>query len=391
MTKKTTVLTKCLSITLAASLGLFMTGCGPIDSLLPEAPDPRSVGVVVQNTSGTPVWSMPGEVSDAIEQASATGGTVTVTVADGSPTTEVFDFSQVADSNINRKRMQKKVQAALNATADDTGCDMLKSVETGAASLASCDNLIGLYVISNGLCDSGLLDMTSGLLVESDPEQVAEFYAAKNELADLSHVKKLSWYGMGSTSGNQPAPSNAQAAAITALWDKVLAKCGLTLDARPDAVAASGARKNAPKVGTVPFESAQTFDTAAVKTKESTTVTYTPTQLGFVGDSCEFVDIEQARAALSSVASTLRENPNLRATVIASAATHPREGYSQQLSEDRAAAVREALVAMSVPKSQVSAKGIGSGKPDDIDPATGLQIPEKSAAKRRVVIKIASV
>lgn len=385
MRKKHTVLNKLVALAAATTLGVCMAGCGQVENVLPKAPEPRSVAIVVQNTSGAPVWSMPKAVTEAISQAAETGGVVTVTVADGSPTTTTFDFIECSSSAINSKRMKKKVEAQLAATADDAGCDMLKSVETGASSLAGYDNVIGLFVLSNGLSDSGLLNMTSGLFVESDPEQVAEYYAAKNELADMSHVGTVSWYGMGSTSGDQASPSNAQSAAIRALWEKILAKCGTTLDASKDSVATSEQREDAPKVGTVPFESVKTFDESGL----TTTVEFTPTQLGFMGDSCEFVDAEQARTALASVADTLRNDPKLHATVVASSATHPREGYSQQLSEDRAAAVKATLVEMSVPEGQISAKGVGSGEPDDIDPATGLQIPEKSAAKRRVTIEIA--
>jgi outer membrane protein OmpA-like peptidoglycan-associated protein len=383
--KKPSTLTKCASAIAMAALCASMTACGPLEQVLPEAPEPKSVAIVVQNTAGTPPWNVPDEVSDAITEARATNGVVTVTIADGSPTAEEFDFSESEGSSINQDRLQRKINAEMAKTADDEGCDMLKSVEVGAASVAGDDNVIGLYVISNGLCDSGLLDMTSGL-VECDPEQVAEFYAAKGELPDLGEIGTVHWYGMGSTGGEQPSPSNAQTTAISTLWDKVLAKSGAALEVMKDAVVAPGEREDAPKVGIVPFETILTFDTSLAD--QATKVEFTPTQLGFVGDSCEFVDAEQARAALSSVADTLRDNPQLHATVVASSATHPKEGYSQQLSEDRANAVRDTLVSMSVPESQISAKGIGSGEPDDIDTETGLQIPEKSAAKRRVTIEI---
>lgn len=382
MAVKKSVLGRCLALAAATTLGMCVSGCGGRADV-----QPRSVAIVVQNTSGAPLWSMPKELNEAIAQARETNGVVTVTIADGEPTTEAFDFSGCEDSEVKRNRMQKKLESQLGATADDSGCDMLKAVETGVSSLAGSAGATDLYVISNGLSDCGLLDMTSGLLVESDPEQVAEFYAVKNELADLSRAKKVSWYGMGSTSGDQPRPSNAQAAAVSALWEKVLARCGTSLEVKDETVSAPGEREGAPKVDIVPFPSAQAFDPS--QAARTTRVEFTPTQLGFVGDSCEFVDQGQAQAALASVASLLRGDPGLRATVTASSATHPREGYSQRLSEERAEAVKAALVSMSVPEGQVSARGVGSGEPDDIDPATGLQVPEKSAAKRRVTVEIA--
>lgn len=104
----------------------------------------------------------------------------------------------------------------------------------------------------------------------------------------------------------------------------------------------------------------------------------------------EFVDPAQAAAALGGIAEQLKANPGLAATVTCGAASYPwEEGYSQELSERRAAAVCAALQDMGVDASQLTPRGVGNGgNADDIDPETGLQDPQKAAAKRTTVIEV---
>lgn len=376
-----TLMVTALVIAVAPLLG----GCAAADAIVVGRQEsaPYNLAIVVQNTGGAPIWSMPPAAGEALAKARETGGTVTVTLASGSPTCTSYDFSQVVDSSINSERMERQVLQQLDSVADAPGIDMLKSIEVGVSSIAGLEGESEVVVLGSGVSDGGVLDMTNGLL-ESDARQVVEYYSAHDELPDLSGAV-IAWYGMGSTAGDQAAPSNSQRLAMEKLWEAVLSECGAKVDLRKESVASPGARQTVPEVGIVPFPEVEPFKPSSW---EGATVEYSPTQLGFVGDEATFSDADQARTALQSVADLLASDASLKAIVTASSASYPWDpSWPKRLSEERAEAVKSQLVEMGVEADRVSAVGIGSGEPDDLD-ENGLQIPEKSAAKRRVVIEI---
>ena len=374
-------------VVLAATLLLLplaMAGCS-------EPQEAVDAAIVIQNTSGTPVWDCS-VLDGTIEQVRESNGRITVTIADANPTAKTFDFSTVSDSEINKDRMERQVREYLQTNADDPGCDMLQSVVVGADSVAGSNQALGVYVIGSGISDTGLLDMASSELVDNgDPSQVAQYYAAINEVPDLSWVPVITWYGFGSTSGSQPAPSNAQLMVIEALYTEVFEECGCPVAIQAVPVATAEMRPNTlPVVKIVKFAPVVPYSVPNDKTDAGPSITeFSSTQLGFVGDSVEFLDQSQANQALSGIAELLKSDQTLVATVTCSAASYPwEEGYSQRLSEQRAEAVCSTLIAMGVDKGQLTSIGVGSGELDDIDPSTGLQDPVKAAEKRKTVIEI---
>lgn len=385
----TSFIRKGLSMALAvvlASTTLFLSGCS-------SEPKKRiDVAIVVQNTQNVPIWDET-VLNDCIAQVRASDGRVTVTIADSNPTTVTFDFAEEAGSQLNQDRLERKLHDTLKQGADDPGVDVLKSIEVGAKSIAGSENALGVFVISSGIADTGLLQMATSNLVEADATQVADFYEAKHELPDLNWVKTVTWYGLGATAGAQGAPSNAQQASIQALYQAVLEKCGTSLSVQTIAVARPESREgNLPAVQVVEFAPAVAYVSPvnANDADAANTVEFNSTQLGFVGDGVTFTDPDQAVEALGAIADQLKANPCLMATVTCSAASFPwKEGYSQELSERRAAAVCAALRDMGVDGSQLNSLGIGNGgNTDDIDPETGLQDPQKAAAKRKTVIEL---
>ncbi len=366
-----------------ACAALLLGGCAA------EPREAADAAIVIQNTQNVPTWDDT-VLDEAIAQVRSSGGRVTVTIADSNPTSQTFDFGEVADSALNQDRLERKLRDALRQGADDPGVDLLKSIEVGATSIAGSSNVVGVYVVSSGIADTGLLNMAGSNLVEADADAVAEYYAAKNELPDLSWVRVVTWYGMGATADGQTAPSTAQKASMEALYQAVLEKCGTGLSVQNASVARPEPRGGGlPAVGVVEFAPTEPY-VAASGTDANAATEFSSTQLGFVGDGVEFVDPAQAAAALGGIAEQLKANPGLAATVTCGAASYPwEEGYSQELSERRAAAVCAALQDMGVDASQLTPRGVGNGgNADDIDPETGLQDPQKAAAKRTTVIEV---
>ena len=221
-------------------------------------------------------------LDEAIAQVRSSGGRVTVTIADSNPTSQTFDFGEVADSALNQDRLERKLRDALRQGADDPGVDLLKSIEVGATSIAGSSNVVGVYVVSSGIADTGLLNMAGSNLVEADADAVAEYYAAKNELPDLSWVRVVTWYGMGATADGQAAPSTAQKASMEALYQAVLEKCGTGLSVQNASVARPEPRGGGlPAVGVVEFAPTEPY-VAASGTDANAATEFSSTQLGFV-------------------------------------------------------------------------------------------------------------
>lgn len=214
-----------------ACAALLLGGCAA------EPREAADAAIVIQNTQNVPTWDDT-VLDEAIAQVRSSGGRVTVTIADSNPTSQTFDFGEVADSALNQDRLERKLRDALRQGADDPGVDLLKSIEVGATSIAGSSNVVGVYVVSSGIADTGLLNMAGSNLVEADADAVAEYYAAKNELPDLSWVRVVTWYGMGATADGQAAPSTAQKASMEALYQAVLEKCGTGLSVQNASVRA---------------------------------------------------------------------------------------------------------------------------------------------------------
>jgi outer membrane protein OmpA-like peptidoglycan-associated protein len=86
-------------------------------------------------------------------------------------------------------------------------------------------------------------------------------------------------------------------------------------------------------------------------------------KIAFAWDSAVLDEI--ARPALDEVAQTLRTNLNFRVQVDGHASSEGGEAHNQILSEDRASAVVDYLVARGVAKDRLVSKGFSSSVPAD--------------------------
>jgi outer membrane protein OmpA-like peptidoglycan-associated protein len=71
----------------------------------------------------------------------------------------------------------------------------------------------------------------------------------------------------------------------------------------------------------------------------------------------------EARPALAPVAKLLQSDPTLRLTIEGHTDDVGPQEFNLKLSEERAAAVMEALVAAGIPRERLSVAGFGSNKP----------------------------
>ncbi|MBQ4383263.1 MAG: OmpA family protein [Firmicutes bacterium] len=115
------------------------------------------------------------------------------------------------------------------------------------------------------------------------------------------------------------------------------------------------------------------------------------TQVRFVGDEAVFVDEEEAKAALAPVAEIILAHPGHPILLAGTTATGGSQEFNLDLSDRRAAAVKEMLVKeFGVPEDQLITIGLGYEadpfvRGRDLD-ENGRQIETEAAKNRRVVV-----
>lgn len=110
--------------------------------------------------------------------------------------------------------------------------------------------------------------------------------------------------------------------------------------------------------------------------------------LAFVGDSAEFIDPTQAKTTLAELAGTITSNSGATVIVEGYTATSPAFSRSDlvDLSQRRAEAVRDALIAAGVNPGSIEA--IGRGDEGAASMNTGTFDETAAKSDRRVVVTL---
>jgi outer membrane protein OmpA-like peptidoglycan-associated protein len=213
-----------------------------------------------------------------------------------------------------------------------------------------------------------------------DPQTVVDALASAQAIPDLTGVDVL-WLGCGtSTVSPQESLSEAQKANLRQIWSQTLTAGGATSVTFDDGENTGVANEGLPAVSTVSVED-RSLDLV------STTI-LSDTQISFQGDSAAFTDPTAAQSAVTAVAQELLNKPSQSVYVVGMTAGGRDEAFSKSLSQDRAQAVKDLLVACGVDESRLTALGLGASGPwytYDLD-ENGKQISKISQTNRAVVI-----
>ncbi len=118
------------------------------------------------------------------------------------------------------------------------------------------------------------------------------------------------------------------------------------------------------------------------------TIILDSTRLEFLGDQAKFANEAEALKLLNNVAEELISHPDNQVYVIGTTAGSNTDDFSKKLSEARAKAVKERLMSMGVPESQMIVRGLGSDDPYheyDMD-SNGYLIEEIAQRNRKTII-----
>ena len=273
------------------------------------------------------------------------------------------------------------------ARAQTGEIDTLSALNNAANELRAHDNgsKMVINVISSGLNSTGLLTGSSDLL-NADANDIANQLASMGALANFSGIE-VHFYGLGQASGGEQVIPSSIAAKLQTLYPTLVEAAGGVAIVEPDVLTRLGCDTDLPTVATIDFEQ-DSLSFPHLERGQSAQVVLNETVLAFVGDSAEFVDPTQASATLAELAGTITSNNG--ATVLVEGYTAASPAFSRDdlidLSQRRAEAVRNALIAAGVNSESIEA--IGRGDEDATSMNSGTFDETAAQSDRRVVVTL---
>lgn len=382
-----------LVITVVIIISCAFTGC----SGNTEPKDKPSLGIVIGAHKYNPTFTVSQELSDKILNISKNFGNVSVTVSSGTPKSvanwsldvEKKDVGEAKLNQIAKANTQVIIQEIATLKADSPEVNTLSAIIKEANNLHDSEaSTKTLIVYDTGLSTTGLLDFTTGNLINSSPSFIADQLEAHHSLPDLTGIDVF-WSGCGQTRGEQILDDENRFK-LKAIWSEIINRCNPKRVYFNDAELTSETDNDLPEVSMVntissKIEVEQINETVPVISIEED-------EVGFEPDTADFVDPSNAKATLSSLAATLCKTDET-IYVIGSTASFGSSDSSKSLSKKRAATVVQTLIDNGVNKDSLVSIGIGQAKcslrVNDID-ANGNLVEEQAVHNRAVFLVPAS-
>ncbi len=372
-----------LAATVSLGLAVGLAGCGGDEA---TADPTGAAAFVVGARSNMPAPQLDGRAVGVLDRAVDNQSLAAIVVADGEPSVlgtmslvveGATSQARKASQNDNRQAVLDGIAAA---RADDEEADLLMGLELAARTLRSVETLPHeIAVIDSGLSTVAPLDFTQPGLLEADPQEVAEILSKQDALPDLEGIE-VTFQGLGDTAAPQESLSIAQRTNLIAIWRAVIQAAGgeVFLEERP---LAEETVVGLPEVSVVPVPAGPACVGA--------TIELTGADVAFEPDSAEFLDPAAVRDVLKPIADQLG-TAGLTATLTGTTARVGDLDGQVELSERRAQAVLEELVALGVPSESLTAVGVGSEFPGYVPDhdAAGNLLPGPAAENRTVVITL---
>jgi len=352
------------------------------------APGPQIV-VVWDSTASVADMPFPTGLAADIEAASKKDGSLTVIAVDGegvAPRIIVKDAALSTRGERDRPSVAKLAavmpscaQALYTTTIVPTapGTDLHRALAV-AAEIA--DPAAIVWTVSDLLPTTGQLVLTKGELPRPADEVAAT--AAASAPVDL---RDITWKISGLGNATSPLLSANRE------WVRSYAEglCRAWHANGCDSIQLDPVNPERTATG-LPADEIPQFPAVTTRSTASGCTFTLPEVLTFAGGSAALR--QDADDLLTEPLGLLSSSPGATVRVVghtASSASYT-EGELVALSEARAQAVADRILAAGIDAGRVDIRGVGDSAPlaEDIDPATGRQIPEVAAAERRVDVEV---
>lgn len=367
-------LTKVLpSALLALILALSLTACGSNQGSLQVPATPKNVVVISGNIQTSATKVLPDAAITKLVDCLLGGGEISVIVPDSNPRLTRLDPITRPNGAMD-DTWREYLKLLLLGDAETEGLEEQINLPSPrkpgydlceALSLAARQNPDVIIIAGSGLTVSGALDFTQGNLLLSDDEQldlIAEKLVSGRHLPDLAGIN-IVWYGLGEVAGEQqPLPAQAHTV-LEDIWYTVLYETGANVEFRPANVDSDADLSAYPDVSLVeiPVDMEGLQEVYDYEVPEIVQpIRLNDARLNFVMDQDVFIDPAEAEAALTPYALGLIKSGQEVYILGMTAITEDSVTRLNQLSLDRATRIKDVLVTLGVPESQISCVGTGS-------------------------------
>ena len=344
--------------------------------------------LVVGARANSPRPDLPSEIQGLVREAARQQQKLQVVQVDGAPKVSIeatFHFSGQSEEAQQHELEQFTTNFSTllaQLTPKQPEADVFEAVRTAALSTPSGGTIV---LIDSGIPTKGQLSFLDGDLFTAaqNPDDVTGYLTANHLLPDMTG-RSVVLVDLGRTAEPQPELNEDLRTRVVSLWQHVAsaagASCTQSLVGAPAPVSVD---TKGVGVTTVPLPTEPVFKPC------SSTVLSDGGPVGFKGDVAEFRNEEAARSALKPLADEAKQG-NMGVRLVGTTASARTKAFRDELSEDRAQAVKKILVEQGVDPARITTVGAGNESKyhvPDLGPGGGL-LPGPAAENRRVVVEL---
>lgn len=361
----------------SAAIGIFtLAGCtSPDDVPVVSAVDlncDELITFVVAVDRANQAPGVSATLDGLLEQAITSGAAFTFVEADGTPSIAASGYRPPITYG-NPDALKKSISNAKKSimatiagmTADSDGNDTLGAVSVAADSATGagvrCNTIVN---IGAGNSDRGELDVTAPGVISASADEVAAALAARAAMPRFGEVRTdvvLTGVGYTASDSTQTPLRQADRDNLAEIYTTVLTAAGASTvtDLRVPRTGSGPSTEHT--VNPIPVPPAIPLNFCG------TTVFDNTSQLGFVQDTASFRDPAAAHASLAELGARLAGDPGRRVEIVGTTANWGSDDYKLALSNARASAAADAIVAAGASRNQITTRGVGSNF-SDYDP-----------------------
>lgn len=345
---------------------LFFSGCSDSNTVCNvEKNQPTSVCVLIQKTRNNAQANLGAEMLNNDIQAvlEIDGSKLIAVELDGAPYT-VFNSNIKVDKTLSsslRNQDAQKVVSNMAAKLKEAvpltnEVDVLEGLILSTRELNASDSINNdriLYVCSNGLQTTGLINMSDMNIIDADPQLLAE--EIKDNLPNMQGIRVF-WMGLGDTADEQKKLDESNKRKLEKIYKAIIEAAGGTVEFFNDTTTLQDNPIEWPSVKEVAIINT-TVDENVINI-----IKLDNEKISFDKGKGEIKNRENAIEALKPIADYLIKNPKESIVMGASTASWGSTEYCNDLSKKRNASVVELLVELGVKENQIKTKVIGRDK-----------------------------
>lgn len=345
---------------------LFFSGCSDSNTVCNvEKNQPTSVCVLIQKTRNNAQANLEAEMlNNDIQAVLGIDGSKLIAVElDGAPYTVLnsnIKVDKTLSSSLRNQDAQKVVSnmaAKLKEAVPLTNeVDVLEGLILSTRELNASDSINNdriLYVCSNGLQTTGLINMSDMNIIDADPQLLAE--EIKDNLPNMQGIRVF-WMGLGDTADEQKKLDESNKRKLEKIYKAIIEAAGGTVEFFNDTTTLQDNPIEWPSVKEVAIINT-TVDENVINI-----IKLDNEKISFDKGKGEIKNRENAIEALKPIADYLIKNPKESIVMGASTASWGSTEYCNDLSKKRNASVVELLIELGVNENQIKTKVIGRDK-----------------------------